>query len=433
MPVSQIDVAVERKPGSQLELRVTAPAGEVDAAIDESLRRLAGRIRIPGFRPGKAPGPMVERAVGWDAVRHETVDRLVPELYRRAVEQEGVEPVSDPQVDVQTLEREKPLVFTATITVKPVIDLGDYRSLRVERSHTDVTEANVDDAVEEVRRRHATLRDVDRPAQAGDVLRCTLVMRHGDEVVGGEETGERDLELDRETIIPAIVDGIIGLSGGAERSFEVTLPGDYPREELRNTTVTVDVRVLTVRERELPPLDDSLAELDGHGTTLDELRTVQRERLEREAEDSDRDRFEQQALSALRDSVRVDVPQVMVEREIERQLADLEYRLAAIGIPLDKYLELSGQTIEKLRGDRREPAVQRVRLDLALDQLATEEGVEVDEQQVEQEARRISEGQRLSASQRQRLEDAARRDLVRRAAALRLLEIAGGDGGFVQT
>ena len=126
---------------------------------------------------------MVERAVGWETVRHETVDHLVPELYRRAVDEIGVEPVGDPELDLGELERDKPLKFTATVTVKPEVDLRDYLSIRVPMETTEITEENVDEAIQEARRRHAELVEVDRAAQAGDVIKCTLVMRRGDEML----------------------------------------------------------------------------------------------------------------------------------------------------------------------------------------------------------------------------------------------------------
>ena len=427
MPVSELSVDVEHQPGSQVRLRVEAPPDEVDAAIAASLRRLSSRVRVAGFRPGKAPAAMVERMLGWDAVRQETIEHLVPDLYQRALEQTGVEPVADPELDVDTVERDKPLKFTATVTVKPEVELGDYLSLRVPLEHTEITDERVDETIEDVRRRHAELVEVQRPAQVGDVLRCVLVMRRGDEVLSGEDEGERDLELDRETVIPEIVDGIIGLSAGEQRTFEATLPQDYRREELRGATVTIDVDVHAVRERKLPPLDDALATLDGHGSTLAELREHQRETLVNAAAINDRELHEQGALDALRESARVDLPEAMIEREIERQLADLEYRLSAIGIPLDKYLELSGQSVERLRGERRDAAAQRVRLELALDALAAAEGLEGDESQVQREVQRVSEGRKLDAGQRRRLQNIARRDLVRQAAGQRLLEIVGGD------
>ncbi|HWW08976.1 MAG TPA: trigger factor [Candidatus Acidoferrales bacterium] len=432
MPVSELSVDVEHQPGSQVRLRVEAPPDEVDAAIAASLRRLSSRVRVAGFRPGKAPAAIVERMLGWDAVRQETIEHLVPDLYQRALEQTGVEPVADPELDVDTVERDKPLKFTATVTVKPEVELGDYLSLRVPVEHTEITDERVAETIEDVRRRHAELVEVQRPAQVGDVLRAVLVMRRGDEVLSGEDANERDLELDRETVIPEIVDGIIGLSAGEQRTFEATLPQDYRREELRGATVTIDVDVHAVRERKLPPLDDSLATLDGHGSTLAELREHQRETLVNAAAISDQELHEQRALDALRESARVDVPEAMIEREIERQLADLEYRLSAIGIPLDKYLELSGQSVERLRGERRDAAAQRVRLELALDALAAAEGLEVDESQVQREVQRISDGRKVDAARRRRLQDIARRDLVRQAAGQRLLEIVGGDD-FIPT
>jgi trigger factor len=432
MPVSELSVDVEHQPGSQVRLRVEAPPDEVDAAIAASLRRLSSRVRVAGFRPGKAPAAIVERMLGWDAVRQETIEHLVPDLYQRALEQTGVEPVADPELDVDTVERDKPLKFTATVTVKPEVELGDYLSLRVPIENTEITDERVDETIEDLRRRHAELVEVQRPAQVGDVLRCVLVMRRGDEILSGEDPGERDLELDRETVIPEIVDGIIGLSAGEHRTFDATLPQDYRREELRGATVTIDVDVHAVRERKLPPLDDALAVLDGHGSTLAELRDHQRETLVNAAAINDREMHEQRALDALRESVRVDVPEAMIEREIERQLADLEYRLSAIGIPLDKYLELSGQSVERLRGERRDAAAQRVRLELALDALAAAESLEVDESQVQREVQRIGEGRKVDAARRRRLQDIARRDLVRQAAGQRLLEIVGGDE-FVPT
>lgn len=431
---SGMTVTLEHKAASQVELQVEATADEVEAAIQASLRRLAGRVRIAGFRPGKAPAAMVERAIGWETIRHETVDHLVPDLYRRAIDETGVEPVGDPELDLGELERDQPLKFTATVTVKPEVDLRDYQTLRVPMEITEITDESIDQAVQEARRRHSEVADVDRAAQAGDVIRCTLVMRRGDEVLTGGDGEDRELELDRELVIPAIVDGVIGLTAGESRTFETTLPQDYRQEELRGATVTIDVTVHAVRERTLPPEDDALAVLDGHGPTLEDLREHYRSALAVEAAEQDRERHEGAALEALRDYVRVDVPETMIEREIDRQIADLEYRLTSLGLPLDRYIEMSGQTMVALREERRAPAALRVRLELALDALAVAEGIEVDENQVEREARAVAEGRRIDADQRRRLDDIARRDLRRRAAGQRLLEIVtADDASFVST
>src|SRR5580700_6836034 len=289
-------VTLERKAASQVSLQVEATADEVEAAVQQALRRLAGRVRIAGFRPGKAPSAMVERAIGWETIRHETVDHLVPDLYRRAVDETGVEPVGDPELDLGELERDQPLKFTATVTVKPEVDLRDYQTLRVPMETTEITDENIEEAILEARRRHSEVADVDRAAQAGDVIRCTLVMRRAEEILTGGDGEERELELDRELVIPAIVDGVIGLTAGESRSFETTLPQDYRQEELRGATVTIDVTVHAVRERTLPPEDDALAVLDGHGPTLEDLREHYRTALAVEAAEQDRERHEDAAL-----------------------------------------------------------------------------------------------------------------------------------------
>ena len=424
---ADIAVAIERQPDSRVQLRVEAPPSEVEAAITAALRRLAGRVRLPGFRPGKAPAAMVERAVGWDALRQEAVDALLPDLYSRALDQAGVQPVDDPELDLQPVERGQPFVFTATVTVRPEVDLREYRTLRVEVPATEVTDEQVEEMIEELRRRNSELRDVDRPAQSGDVLRCTLVMRRGEEVLSSEEEEDRDLDIDRERLLPGLADALIGLEAGAQRSFQLALPEDFNREELRGATVDVDVSVSAVRERILPPLDDALAALDEHGTTLDELRAYYRERLEEVTAERDREALEGSALEALRDHVGVEIPDSMVEREIDRQIADLDVRLQSMGMPLDRYLEYTGTTVEKLRGERREGAVQRLRLELALDALAEAEGIEVDEAAVVREEQRLAEGRKLTAQQRRRLHQGTHVDLARRGAGERLIEIVRGD------
>jgi trigger factor len=424
----ELTVSVERQPGSQVELSVEAPASEVDTAVQQALRRLSGQVRLPGFRPGKAPAHLVERAVGWDAVRREAADRLIPTLYLRALAQAGVKAVGDPeQLEVGDFERGKPVTFKATVTVQPEIDLGDYTSIRVEDETTEITDEKVDTALEEVRKGHSELVDVtDRPAQAGDIVTATLSMTRDGETVAEPE--DRDVELDRERVLPGLVDGILGLSAGDSGSTEVVLPEDYSREELRGATVTFHIEVKRIRERVLPPLDDSLAVLDKHGETLDELREHYRTVLVETAERIDRERYEAQVLTAFRDSVSFDVPEVMIEREIDRQLRDTEVRLAQAGMRLDKYLEYTGQTLEKIRGEAREPAVARVKLELVLDALATAEGIEVDHSQVEREVERLAGGRKLGHDDRHRLEHAAERDLRFRGAAERAVEIARGEG-----
>jgi len=406
-------------------VRVELDVAAVEAAFDAVTRDFQKQAVLPGFRPGKAPAVLVERVVGWEALRNAAAEDLIPRLYARAVEQEDLNPVGDPSVTIGTLERGQPVKFSAEVAVRPVVDLGDHLALRVEPRHTEVTEADVDSAVEEVRRALSEIVEVSRPAQAGDVLRCVLVMRRGEEVLSGGE--DRDLELDRERLIPGLVDALLGLEAGAERHFPLTLPTDYPQEELRGVTVDAEARILGVRERTLPPLDDELAKRDGNGQTVDEMRTHYRTRLIEAAAQGDEEGFHSDVLKALRERVKIDLPAAMVERELDREMASLEVRLAELGLRFDRYLEYTGGSVEKLRQDRRPAAADNVRLELALDALARAEQLEVDELQVEREMEKIAVGRRLTAGDRRRLRTAARTDLVRRAAAERAYEIASGN------
>jgi len=426
---TELSVTAERKPGSLVELRIEAPAPEVEAAVTAAIRRLGGRVRIPGFRPGKAPAQIVERVLGWEAIKQEAVDALLPDMYSRALEQEDVDPVGEPEVKLGELERGQPFSFTATVTVLPEVELGEYaEELRVDEEPTEITDERVDEVIEELRRRHSDLvRVEDRPVQSGDVLRATLTMRRDGEVLGGEQE-ERDVEVDRERLLPGLADALIGLDAGQSHTVEITLPDDYSREEMRGAKVQVEVQVHEIRERHLPPLDDELAKLDEHGSTLDELREHYRGRLAEVAAREDAERYEAAVLQALRDRVVIDVPEVLVDREIDNQLTEMSVQLAQAGLQLDRFLEYSGQNLEQVRGERREGAVQRVKLDLALQALAKAEGVEVDEADVEREEKRVAAGRKLTADQRRRLHRSVHQDLLLRGAAQRAVEIARGEG-----
>ncbi|HET9052061.1 MAG TPA: trigger factor [Candidatus Dormibacteraeota bacterium] len=417
---------VERLPGSQASVRVEVPAAGVDAAVDHAVRHLARRVRIPGFRPGKAPAHMVERVLGWPAVARETLDEFVPSWYGKALEQGGLEVVGDPELNLGELGRGVPFSFTATVTVTPEVDLGDYLAIRVDPPTAEVGEEQVDEAVEDVRRRAAELVDVDRPAEHGDVLLARIEMRRDGEVVGGSDR-EREVELERDRLLPGLADALLGLEAGASATVPITLPDDYERPELQGVEVQFAITVTAVRERRLPPLDDSLATLAEHGTTLAELRDWWRQQLQDQADRQAGEHHEAEVLERLRDVATVDIPEVMVDREVDRQLRDLERQLADMGMRLDRYLEVSGQTIEQVRAGRREGAVQRVKIELVLEKLADAEGLEIDEADVEREEARLAGSAKLTAEQRRRIHLAAHRDLLLRAAAQRAIEIARGE------
>ncbi|MHB8332279.1 MAG: trigger factor, partial [Candidatus Dormibacteria bacterium] len=361
--VAALDVDVEHLPAAQAKLTVTAPPEVVEQAIARAVSSLGRRVRLPGFRPGKAPAAVVERAVGWDAVKQEATDLILPELYRRALDQTELDPISQPTVAEADLERGQPFRFVASVQLRPAVTLGDYRQIRIPLQVKDVPEEDVAGTLEALRQRYAQLTDAgDREVGPQDVVTAELTMRHGGEVVG---TGGQvqTLDLQRGDLLPGMADQLLGARlGGEPIDITVTLPDDYAREELRGEMVVVTAAVTGIQAKALPELDDNLAAIAGHGETLGELKGFIRDELRQElAAEAEREQANQ-AFDALRAMTKVEVPEAMIQAEIDHQVRELEIRLSQSGITLEALLAAQGSSLEQLRGERRQAAVERVRL-----------------------------------------------------------------------
>ncbi len=422
---AQLELSVERLPGSRAQLKVVAAESETERGLSQALRHLGQRYRFPGFRPGRAPEAVVERAVGWPALRQHAIDDLLPELFARALAQAELEPVSSPEVSEVVLERGQPFSFTASVVVRPEIELGDYGAIRVPLEVPAVAEADVDSTLEALRQRYAQLSDAsDREARAGDVVTAELTMRHGEEVIGSPDQLQT-LDLERGELLPGMADQLIGARVGEPLELVLTLPQEYAREELRGEMVTISANVKQVQAKELPPLDDNLAAIAGQGENLEQLRQYVREQLTLEARQEAERGQQARVLEALVGLARVEVPEPMIQAEIDRELRDLELGLQASGITVEQLLSSEGKSLEQFRGEQRQPAVERVQLELALEEVARREGLQVSDQELDQNLRRIF-ARGSSREARARAREPLRREMLRGAARRRLLELAGG-------
>lgn len=427
MDVAALEVEVERLPAAQAKVTVTAPAEVVDRAIARALTDLSRRVRLPGFRPGKAPAAVVERAVGWDAVQQEATDLLLPDLYRRAVEQAQLDPVSQPTVAEADLERGQPFRFVASVLLRPEVTLGDYRQIRVPLEVKEVPEEDVDGTLEALRQRYAQLTDgADREVQAQDVVTAELTMRHGDQLIGTPNQVQT-LDLQRGDLLPGMADQLLGARvGGDPIEITVTLPEDYAREELRGEMVVVTANVTGIQAKSLPELDDNLAAIAGRGETLEELKGFIRDELREElAAEAQREQANK-ALELLLGMTKVEVPEAMIQAEIDHQVRDLEARLAESGIALDALLAAQGRSLEQLRGERRQAAVERVRLDLALGQVAKQEALETSDLELAAALTQLLP-KGTSKEARERSRDPIRREVTIGKANNFVLALARGD------
>jgi trigger factor len=381
--VAEVKVETEKKAGSQVVLTVEVPEDQVKKSIDQAYSRLAPRVRIAGFRPGKAPRPMIERELGWPALRQEALDILLPTAYSAAVTEANIDPIDNPQVDVQEFDRGKPMRFSATVSVRPEVVLKDFTDIRVPRPQTEIGDPDVDEAIERLRARFAELHAVERPVHAGDFLTVDLHLIQSGAVLVGESQSDAQLEVDAERLLPGLAAGIEGQAIGETREIAITLPADYPKKDLAGSNVIFRLSVKSIKERRLPPVDDELARQVGRGETLAALREELRVELQQAATQADEQRFENEVLTALDQRLEVEVPEALIDQEIHRRLRELELRLQEQGVKMDKYLEYTKTSADALHEEQRPAAVQKVRLELALETVAAQAGLTVPDAEID--------------------------------------------------
>jgi len=373
-----MQTTVETTDTHTVKLTIEVPIEEFEKDLDRTYRSIANEVKIPGFRKGKAPKPIIDAQVGRDVVLEEYVHSSVPSYFRSAVTDEDLAPIGDPEVDVEQLETGKPFIFTATVEVRPRLELteADYKAVKVERPSTEVTDDDVDEWIERLRRQFAELEPAERPIQEGDFATVNVtVRRDGEELeqltredylysVGSQELGEAmDSELP-------------GKKSGDILEFADTLPDRFP-EELAGAQVSFTVLVKDVKSLKLPDADDAFAKTASEFDTMDQLRDDLREKIhevkEREVQGVVRDRV----LQALIDTVEVELPESLIEEETTHRVHHAEERAQRYGVTLDQMLELQGWDRDRLAEDSRDHAVRAIKADLVLEGVARAEQIEV--------------------------------------------------------
>ncbi len=385
-------VTVSAAPRSSVRLRVELPAERLDAAIGEAVRHLSQRTKIPGFRPGKAPRPMVERVLGKDAVRDEAMDHLVQRAYRDALVEHDILPLAEPSIDIEQAVEGQPVVFTATVQVRPEVQLGDYRSFNF-RPEIEVTDdAKVGKVIEELRDQNATLAPVeDRGARAGDYAVIGYVGTRDGVAFEGGSAERMPLILGEEGLIPGFEDHVVGLRPGEATEFDVTFPDDYADKDLAGAPAHFRVELRELREKVLPAADDAFAASLGDFADMASLRVEVRKRLERNALDHARHAFADRIIDYATANATLELPDILVDQEVEIMHDEFRTSLARQGIAEAAYLKVVEKTEADLHADFRPQAEKRVRVLLVLSKVAEAEGVTVPDADVEAEVQRARE------------------------------------------
>lgn len=357
-----MNVTVTPAPKSSVTLEVEVPSEQLARAVEEAVRRLGRQTRVPGFRPGKAPRAMLERVLGPGAILDEAVDRLVEDAYRAALVEAKVVPIAQASVEVVQAEEGKPLVFRATVPVRPEVALGDYRNYPFRPEIEPIDERRVDRVLEGLREQHAILSPVeDRPAKAGDLAIIAFEGRRDGAPVPEASAERFPVVIGEEGLIPGFEDHLVGLRAGETTTFSLTIPADDPNTELAGATVEFTVTLRELREKVLPPLDDAFAQAVGPYPDLAALRADIRSRLERYAVDRARHAFGDRIVEYAAANATVEVPDILVEEELELMQDELRSALAREGIDYRTYLRIRAAQREEAseaeaQGPARDPA-----------------------------------------------------------------------------
>ena len=419
-------ITVERRPQSLVAITVEVPPEHVERAAEKAFRRLVQKANIPGFRPGKAPRALYERQYGSDHLYEEAARDLVDEVYRQAVDTNDLHPLDSPDVDIKRIGRGESLVFEAIVAVRPPVELGDYKAHGQTVQPKAVTDEEVEKVVAGMREHHAELRPVQRPAQTGDVLTVDVDVALDGRHLPPFGRGAH-IEVGREYAINGLSEGLLGAAAGESRRLELDFPGDYQDADLRGKSGVFSVTVHQVSEKALPALDDDFAKTVGV-QDIATLRKTVRGELAHASFHEGRDEAAEKALGHAIDTATFEVPDVLVEDELDHMVADLKDRLRPQGLSYEEFLLRAKKTENEIRTEWRDAARRRAASMLVLDEIAKREQIGVTSEELAQELATIPvDPQNPQAIRDPRVLSALARSLRNRKVIDRLIGIDSAD------
>ncbi|MCL6444958.1 MAG: trigger factor [Alicyclobacillus sp.] len=377
-------------------LEVEVDSDRFAEALDWAFKRIVKRVSVPGFRKGKVPRRLFEQRFGVESLYQDAVEFLLPKAYEDAVRETGIAPVAQPSVDLVQVEKGKPFIFKATVTVKPEVELGDYKGLKIEDKAFDVTDESVQEELDRIRKAHAEI-DVleDGEVQTGDTVNIDFEGKVNGEPFEGGEAENYQLEIGSGMFISGFEDQLIGMKPGEERDITITFPEDYHVKSLAGKEAIFHVVLHDIKRKRLRDLTDEFVQEISEFESVDEFVADVRKQLEERAKVEHKRYLEQQAIDAAVAQAKVDIPEVMIDHEIEHQIQHFAQQLQMQQIPMDEYLEFTGITMDELKDKFRESAEKTVRTGLVLEAIAKAEGLEPSDEDLEKELSNIAESAKL--------------------------------------
>ncbi len=382
---------VETLGANKIKLTIEVSAEDFAEALQRAYLKNRGRFSIQGFRKGKAPKPVIESHYGEGVFFEDAFDIVFPDSYQKAVKECDLEPVSNPKLDVSDMGKQQGIVYTAQVYIKPEVKLGEYKGVKAELVTADITEKQVDEEIARIADRNARWVEADRAAQYKDKVIIDYAGSVDGEPFEGGAAENQAIEIGSDTFIPGFEEQLVGMKKGEEKDVRVKFPDDYRAERLAGKNAVFHVTLHDVKQKEIPELDDEFAQDVSEFDTMEQYRADVKEKLVAQAEKQAKTATENNVLAAVVKNTDIDVPECMIENQIDNQIRQLEYSMMYQGIKLSDYLKMTDTKIEDVRERYKQGAEEAVRTQLTIEAVMKAEGLEATEEQVRQSLEKRAE------------------------------------------
>ncbi len=397
-----MSVKWEKQDGNKGQLTFTITPDKVKEGLDVAFNRVKKSLNVPGFRKGKVPRQIFNKMYGEESLYQDALNAILPEAYSAAVAEAAIKPVGQPEVSVESMEKGQEWTLTAVVTVEPEVELGQYKDLEVTPHPTRVLKADIEGELENMREQQAELvLKEDQPAAEGDTTVIDFVGKvDGEEFDGGKGTNY-SLVLGSHTFIPGFEDQLVGHKSGDEVEVKVTFPEDYQAEDLQGKDAVFEVTIHEVKTKELPELDDDFAkDVDEEVDSLEELKAKVKDRLKEQKVAAAREAIQNEALDLAVENAKIgDIPQAMIDDDVQRQIDQYMAGMQQQGISPDMYFKLTGTSEDDLRKQFAEGSERRVKTNLVLEAIVAKEEVDPSEEEIQAEIKKLADQYKMDEKQ----------------------------------
>jgi len=383
---------VETLENKQVKLTVTVPYKEFDDAMQKAYFKIRKSIMVPGFRKGKVPRKVVQTHYGEEVFYEDAFEIIFPTSYQEAIKEHGVEDVDRPDVDVVQIGKNDDLIYTATVTVKPEVKLGKYKGKSVKAYKKPIAKKDIDEELNKEAEKIARLVDVEgRSAQNDDTANIDYTGSvDGEEFAGGSAQGH-DLVLGSNSFIPGFEEQVVGMNVGDEKDINITFPEEYQSEDLKGKDAVFKVKLNAIKTKELPKVDDEFAKDVSEFDTLDEYKADIKANLEKESEKAFEAESQNKIVELLVENMEVEVPECMVNTQTDYTLREINYNFQNQGFSLEQYIQMTGMTMDDFKAQYKDQSLERVKAQLAMEEVQKVEGIEVTDEDVDKEFEKLAE------------------------------------------